>query len=726
VTTRSLVEAEQFGAHESVPVEILLIAVLRESAGVAARAFDSLGVDRAKLRRDLAAVVPPPRVLTLQETMTRDVPSDAEGGLSRFPYHGTIHDLFAALRDHDGRIAKVLARHRITAYQIRRAARRLADDNGISEGGTYSPATERTIGESIALFQSDDLQFRIEAGLSIMSWASTLAESDTATLAEYASRVVPLMHAALRDPSEDIRYVGANVLNNFGEHAKEALPVARELVGKGGLVAIEAARVVWNVTADAEAVFPAILAAMNGEHPTARGSALVLLVKVAKATKSVPPELLSILIGKLKSPDVADSLLVCQILAKLNSTASAAVPALLELLAELDRLPAEKEANTHFGFSAEHRLALAVGALFRIHPDRDAALSAVRGFLGRKKPELARGVLVGWTIAGRSAAIALPQVEWLIAHPDPGIRVLAMVAHRRLTSENTHEAALLKSLPTVTVESQVIIAGLLKENDEPELAARVLAQFDTPPQQPTPPQAPAAKPQTPTDPLTDELLLWNEALQFDPSDSQALLLRAQVHLRAKEYDSAIADCRQAVALDPADAFARKWFAESLNFRGISFKRQRDFERALADYSEAIDLNPTNAGIIGNRAMAYFGQGNEEKGFADLEAAIVAEPDREVGWNNLAWHLATTPDERFRDPARALPLATRSCEATAYADPGRLSTLAAAYAAKGEFGEAVRWVEQALERVPAHDTQSREIHEKHRQLYLSGKPVIGND
>jgi hypothetical protein len=500
--------------------------------------------------------------------------SDAERGLSRFPYHGTIHDLFAALRDHDGRISKVLAQHRVTISQIRRAARRLTDTDGTSEGGTYSPSANRTIDEWIELFNTDDVELRIEAGLHIMPWASTLAESnDAATLAQYAPRVVPLMVAAMRDRSEDLRFLGARILSHFGERAKEALPVARAVMGTGQVVtveAVEAAGVVWNVTADAEAVFPTILAALRSATSLHREFAFGVLGTITKTSHAVPAEVLAVLIEKLKSTDIAESLQACKILAKLDSSASAAVPALLELFAELDRLPAQKEENSHFAFSTEHRLAHAIGALFRINPDREVALSIARGFLSREVPELVRGVLVGWTIAGPSASIALPHVDWLVNHPDPAARLLAMVAHRRITGQHKHEAALLKSLPSVTPESQVIVAGLLKENDEPELAAKVLAQFDPPKpkaktsQQTGSPAKHDAKP--PGDPLAYELALWDEAIQFDPTDSQAFVLRADVRHRAKEFDAAIADYRHAMALDPTDTTASTWLVESLNQR----------------------------------------------------------------------------------------------------------------------------------------------------------------
>jgi hypothetical protein len=62
---------------------------------------------------------------------------------------------------------------------------------------------------------------------------------------------------------------------------------------------------------------------------------------------------------------------------------------------------------------------------------------------------------------------------------------------------------------------------------------------------------------------------------------------------------------------------------------------------------------------------------------------------------LAWTLATHPDDKVRDPARAVMLSERAAEVTGNQDAGVLDTLAAAYAAAGRFDDAVRIAEAAL-------------------------------
>lgn len=59
----------------------------------------------------------------------------------------------------------------------------------------------------------------------------------------------------------------------------------------------------------------------------------------------------------------------------------------------------------------------------------------------------------------------------------------------------------------------------------------------------------------------------------------------------------------------------------------------------------------------------------------------------VALNNMAWALATYHDESRRAPSIALELAVRANELSGWSNAGRLDTLAAAYAAAGEFRHA---------------------------------------
>ena len=71
-------------------------------------------------------------------------------------------------------------------------------------------------------------------------------------------------------------------------------------------------------------------------------------------------------------------------------------------------------------------------------------------------------------------------------------------------------------------------------------------------------------------------------------------------------------------------------------------------------------------------------------------------DRLIGTlNNLAWLLATCPDDNVRNGRRAVTLAEKAVELTERKNATYLDTLAAAYAEARRFDDAVRVQQEAL-------------------------------
>ena len=92
-------------------------------------------------------------------------------------------------------------------------------------------------------------------------------------------------------------------------------------------------------------------------------------------------------------------------------------------------------------------------------------------------------------------------------------------------------------------------------------------------------------------------------------------------------------------------------------------------------------------------------------------------------NDLAWLLATCPEAKVRDSAKALKLANHAAQLTGRIDPGVLETLAAAYAVGGQFTEAIKTVEEAARLCdPATQQSLLDTLQNCRQLFESGKPV----
>ena len=58
-------------------------------------------------------------------------------------------------------------------------------------------------------------------------------------------------------------------------------------------------------------------------------------------------------------------------------------------------------------------------------------------------------------------------------------------------------------------------------------------------------------------------------------------------------------------------------------------------------------------------------------------------------------MAAHEDDKFRNAQQALRYAQKACELTEFKDPDLLDTLSAAYAAVGNFDEAIKTAERAL-------------------------------
>ena len=64
-------------------------------------------------------------------------------------------------------------------------------------------------------------------------------------------------------------------------------------------------------------------------------------------------------------------------------------------------------------------------------------------------------------------------------------------------------------------------------------------------------------------------------------------------------------------------------------------------------------------------------------------------------NNLAWILATSPEEKIRNPKEAIKIANQLNQDTGNKIPQVLDTLAASQAANGEFQMAVSTIKKAI-------------------------------
>jgi len=87
------------------------------------------------------------------------------------------------------------------------------------------------------------------------------------------------------------------------------------------------------------------------------------------------------------------------------------------------------------------------------------------------------------------------------------------------------------------------------------------------------------------------------------------------------------------------------------------------------------------------------KGHGKRAWTFFKGALNTHSNNIAILNNVAWMLATDPPAGT-DREEAIRLANRAKDACEVIHPGILDTLAAAYAANGDFKQAVEWSEQA--------------------------------
>lgn len=206
-----------------------------------------------------------------------------------------------------------------------------------------------------------------------------------------------------------------------------------------------------------------------------------------------------------------------------------------------------------------------------------------------------------------------------------------------------------------------------------------------------------------------------ESLRLEPNNAEAHYSLANAFAVLNKVESAKSHYTAAININPYHIKARGKLANILFY-------QLNFEEAIPHYLEIIRVSPDNAEIYKKLGLAYFHSNKIEESIKYYREALRINPDMLEVAGSLAWILATTNDAKLRNGAEAVKLAAAVCSRTDSKASYAFDTLAAAYAEAGDFDNAIKNAQKALDlvRQKGRNDLAKEIEER-LILYKNKQP-----
>ena len=214
------------------------------------------------------------------------------------------------------------------------------------------------------------------------------------------------------------------------------------------------------------------------------------------------------------------------------------------------------------------------------------------------------------------------------------------------------------------------------------------------------------------------VILFDQAIDYitgqiraKPGDWAKYVWRANVWLKRKELDTAIADYNEAIRLKPGSA------GVAHQGRGRAWRDKKDYDKAIADCNEAMRLDPGHARAYYTRGVVWSDKKDYDKAIADYNEAIRLDPGFERAYNGRgnAWRAKKDYDKAIADYNEAI----RLDPGYAHAYNGRGN----AWSAKKDYDKAIADYNEAIRLYPGyvHAYFNRGV-----AFLLTGSPKVGED
>jgi tetratricopeptide (TPR) repeat protein len=193
----------------------------------------------------------------------------------------------------------------------------------------------------------------------------------------------------------------------------------------------------------------------------------------------------------------------------------------------------------------------------------------------------------------------------------------------------------------------------------------------------------------------DAVAQYVQVLRIDPRHSEALYNLAVTMHGMGKLDDATSYYREYLHAAPRNVEAICNLAKALATQG-------KFDEAAIQYRHALELDAHLPQARLGLGETLSRNGKTAEALPHLMEAIRLKPDSPETMNDVAWIIATQPGWPRETVDEAVRLAAQSCQLTGNRHPGMLDTLAATYAAAGQFDRAQALARTAIEHAAAAD------------------------
>ncbi|PYJ11486.1 MAG: hypothetical protein DMF06_02275 [Verrucomicrobia bacterium] len=213
--------------------------------------------------------------------------------------------------------------------------------------------------------------------------------------------------------------------------------------------------------------------------------------------------------------------------------------------------------------------------------------------------------------------------------------------------------------------------------------------------------------------VDEALVHLNRAVEIQPGNFTNQGSLGIALLTKGRREEALAHLRTSLELNPVQAPIHSSI-------GVVLLELGQPDESLAHLRKALEIDPNDGDAHYNLGNTLLQLGRAQEAVVEYERAVAINPADAQALNNVAWVLATWPDALVRDGAKAVKVAERADALTQHRNLVITSTLAAAYAEAGQFAEAAKTGQHALQLAADEGNSSRaESIRAQINLYQSG-------